>query len=146
MPGEDHLQHIAEPPEPGRQFRMKAARRSSVPEMKSTARRSRSSPGWKGYGLIHRTAAWRSPRQRAVPSTTIHQGASGGILTASNRPVSRAELSFRVATICCLRSLRIAASVAQAVNAARTICSTVPQPKTRSGPQCQARRRAAPAA
>ncbi|MPN52614.1 hypothetical protein SDC9_200276 [bioreactor metagenome] len=67
-----------------------------------------------------------------VPNTTIHQGASGGILTASSNPVSNAELSFKIGTMGCLRSLSTPASAAIALMAARIIWNNVPQPKNHS--------------
>ncbi|MNP67515.1 hypothetical protein D3C76_1633580 [compost metagenome] len=67
-----------------------------------------------------------------VPSTTIHQGAKGGILMASSRPVSRAELSARILLTAILRSLRTRASATRALTQPRTICSSVPQPKNQT--------------
>src|SRR5699024_12661393 len=67
-----------------------------------------------------------------VPSTTIHHGARGGILTASNKPVSNAELSFNVAATDCLRSLSTRASANRALTDAKRICTRVRQTENHS--------------
>src|SRR5450759_1264635 len=66
---------------------------------------------------------------KAVPTTTSHHGASGGIERASSQAVSSALLSLRNGAIGRLRNLSISASVPSAVKLASVIETRIAGPK-----------------